>query len=145
MLRHVWSVLCTKTVIDVETNNISLFEVIEQLQVRRPLAGKGNARFHVENPFGFQWVSLWTRAEHDKATQGHARDRVFDPSGALAFGGEYEVDLRQKPRTRVRRTVSTVFKASGRYEFCTEVKSGRTWKEVSRIPLTVSVETETEK
>ncbi len=141
MLRHVWSVLCTKSVIDVETNNISLFEVIEELQVRVPLAGKGNAKFHGVAPVGFQWVSLWTRAEHGKGTQGHARDRILEPSGAIAFDGEYEVDLHGKQRTRVRRTVNTVFKASGRYEFCTEVKSGKTWKEVARIPLTVSVET----
>ncbi len=36
MIEHVWSVVCAKTATDRQTNTISLFEVIEQINANFP-------------------------------------------------------------------------------------------------------------
>ena len=41
MIEHAWSVLCTRSVTDRESNNISLFEVIEQISTVGPAPPPG--------------------------------------------------------------------------------------------------------
>ena len=57
MARHVWTVVCTKAVTDPRSNNISLIDVTEQLNLspETPLTGVAQIRFPLTV------VSLWIR------------------------------------------------------------------------------------
>jgi hypothetical protein len=60
MIDHVWTILCSRAVIDRDTNNMSLLEVIEQLTLgdaSPPVEGEGLA------PIQLELVTLWTRRE----------------------------------------------------------------------------------
>ena len=75
MIRHVWSVLCEKSIIDRDTNNISL-DVLER--VAMTLQGSREDRVLVPTPI--RLVSLW---QHDgeSSEPGRARVRVLGPGG----------------------------------------------------------------
>ena len=78
MIDHVWTILCSRAVIDRDTNNMSLLEVIEQLTLgdaSPPVEGEGLA------PIQLELVTLWTRRRDDESESGRARIRFYRPSG----------------------------------------------------------------
>ncbi len=79
MIRHVWSVLCTKSSIDSDTNNISLFEILEQIQVSQFPEPAGDAITVV--PMPVELVSLWTREPVGEPQQGECRLTMYSPRG----------------------------------------------------------------
>jgi len=48
MLEHIWSVLCSRSVIDSETNNVSIQDVIEQITINAEPAENGFLPFPME-------------------------------------------------------------------------------------------------
>lgn len=143
MLRHVWSVICSKSVIDNDSNNISLFDVIEEVRIELRKEVTPDITSHGAISFNFEWVTLWARAEFGKPTKGQVRDCVLDPSGKVIGEREYEVDLSKHERFRIRRMLQNpLFQVSGQYQFCTQVKGEKQgiWNDVSSVPLTVFVE-----
>jgi hypothetical protein len=101
MIRHVWSVACSKASIDNQTNNISLFEVLEQLQVphwpERPpdgVIGVGALPLEI--------VSLWIRVPLDVPERGECRIRVRAPGGSVLESGAQVMDLAAYRRFRSR-------------------------------------------
>lgn len=86
MVKHVWSVICSKSSIDKTTNNVSLFEVLEQIQfkVQGPNvmeAKKKAAESHIVAPFSFEIVSLWYRESVTDGKDVDVKLIVSDPKG----------------------------------------------------------------
>ena len=133
MIDHVWSVICSRSSTDKETNNLSLFDIIEQLNVLGPLpdAGAKNAV-----PVAYEIVSLWARsgAEPEEST---GRVRLVGPNGAEAFTQEFPVNLTGHARMRTQlRTVGFPILGSGRYVFFIEIRRPNdNWESVARIPV----------
>lgn len=77
-IEHVWSVLCISSSVDKESNNISLFNIVEQLAVspiiKPPVSTNGktvttkpkNSRDVTFVQFPMEIVSFWNREESDK-------------------------------------------------------------------------------
>lgn len=63
MIHHAWTVLCARSLIDRDTNNISL-DVLEQLNVQIPPPLQGAGGFVL--PARLEVVSLWFRAAEDE-------------------------------------------------------------------------------
>src|SRR3989338_5214550 len=64
MINHLWSIACSRTSVDRESNNISLFEVLEQLTLSGGPIQPGKKGVV---PILFEIVSLWTK-EHENET-----------------------------------------------------------------------------
>ncbi len=138
-MRHVWTVICMQSVIDRDSNNLSLIEVLEQFQLVPPAGVKPT---DCRMPFNMQWVTLWSRSEGEEPSKHRARDTVLAPSGKRLFRREYEVDLVGTPRNRVRRgLVGLRLPESGEYLFVTEhrTESRQSWKKASVVPIQVKV------
>jgi hypothetical protein len=123
------------SVIDIETNNVSLLNVLEQINIAGPEPTE-NARALV--PLAFEIVSLWERFPNDQPIHGQFRILVGRPSNAAL--GEFvgDVDLTEYIRTRSRtRVVGMEIPEAGRYEFRIQVRDDpdHDWGDVSRIPL----------
>ncbi len=133
MIDHVWSVLCRRSSIDRETNNISLFDVVEQLQ----LFEGSEVPSSVAGPF--EIVSLWTRSA--EPTRGEAQISLRGPSGRLLIPPLLqEIDLREARRLRARQRLSLIpIEGSGVHVFSIERRlHGRErWDEVATIPVDV--------
>lgn len=135
MIAHVWSVLCRKVSIDRETNNVSLFDVLEQIQVYEWAGPAG-----IAGPF--ELASLWYRP--DVPSRGEARVTLRSPSGRLLHEATQEIDLREFRRVRVRYLIPGMhIEGSGTYSFIVEGRqqNAEDWFAAASIPLEVNVTT----
>jgi hypothetical protein len=134
MIDHVWSVVCGRSSTDRETNNISLFDVIEQLNVLGPLP---EPAARVALPIPFEVVSLWSRSNPDLAIESRGRVKMIAPNGDQAFVQEFPINLNENPRMRTQlRSVGFPLLGTGRYIFTVEIlRAGDIWETVARIPV----------
>jgi hypothetical protein len=135
MIEHVWSVLCTRASIDKETNNISLFDVIEQIAIVDWTGQPGTAAAE------FELVSLWTRDELNRPERAEARVSVRNPSGRRSVEQIQEIDLRQFRRLRARSAFKGLpIEGPGLYIFIVEMRvpGQEQWIPVAKVPLDVT-------
>ncbi len=142
MIRHAWTVVCEKTIVDRETNNISL-DAVEQLG----FAGIPSLPPDAQGlllPCRIDVVSLWYRDELAQAARGKSRMRVLAPNGEAVAGGETDVDLTTFVRARTLSRLAALpvpvgASRGGRFMFIIELEQSNDWVEVARVPLEVEV------
>ncbi len=139
MIEHVWSVLCAQAVVDKTTNNISLFNVIEQLQisVSQPLP-EGTQSV----PFPHNIVSTWQRADYEVPAETRARIRLKGPTREYEGQAPFEVNIQEEDIHRRRTVVSLThipLSGPGLYHFIIEQEDQSTdgWVQVAKLPLEV--------
>jgi hypothetical protein len=140
MITHIWTVLCSQSIVNENTKNISLIEVLEQLNIvgLAPPAEQENTI-----PITFDVVSLWSREADNQPSRRPARVHFLSPSSALIREFEYEVDLSVYQRIRtVGRINGLPFREAGQYHFIIQLRGEREaeWQEVARIPLQIGIE-----
>jgi hypothetical protein len=136
MIEHVWTVVCGRATTDKETNNISLLEVIEQLNLLGP-APDPSVRIAV--PIPFECVSLWSRSNLAEPEESLGRLKIIAPNGTELLVQEFPVNLSQDIRMRTQmRSIGLPLAGTGRYMFTVEIRrvSGE-WNVVARIPVQV--------
>jgi hypothetical protein len=144
MIRHVWSVLCLKSVIDKDTNNITLVDVLEQLNVViSPVPSpQGRAVLPVE----YELISFFTREGDNQPCRGAMRITLQGPSGnAIDEPNQFPIDLsasfeRSRNRTRM---AGIPLVGPGIYNFLVEYQDEMDtgWKTAARLPLQVAINT----
>ena len=136
MVEHVWSVLCTRSIVDQRTNNASLLEVLEQITILEPIPANMQ---QVALAFPFELVSLWQRSNYDQPARGEGRIRIEMASG-LHNLPQFQIDITgagiHRMRTMIRMN-GLPFNGLGVYKFVVELKddSVEEWKRVATIPL----------
>ena len=148
MVRHVWSVLCAKSSIDKETNNVSLFEVLEQLTVNvgKEDVAKAKEAAVTEGfgvPVDFEIVTLLDR-EVIKGKLGSALTaEIIDPSGKQLRSFSHAFEFTEgKRRMRVQiRAKGFPVTASGMYRLVIRLTEGaeKKGRVVADIPLEVII------
>ena len=137
MLDHIWTVLCSRAMVDKFTNMVSLEGVIEQMTVHgQPEPGPAV-------PTNLDVMSLWARRDLRIPAQARARLSVISPSGKTLGATEYDVLLEETERHRQRITFPAFpLETAGRYVFRVEVQleAGGEWSECARVPLSVVFE-----
>jgi hypothetical protein len=139
MAEHIWSVLCSKSVIDKDTQQVSLFEVLEavHIQLGEPIKGPGLIRFATEV------VSLWARSEKNTGETATAKCEVITPDGESVHAAEMTLDFSEKLRFRsIFRAEGFPIHGSGVYTFKISVKDGASdeWRPAASLPIEVTVE-----
>lgn len=142
MLDHIWTVLCSRAMVDKYTNTVSLEGVIEQMTVRgQPVPGTAT-------PANLDAMTLWARRDPNIPTQARARLSVISPSGKTLGATEYDVHLEETERHRQRITFPAFpLETAGRYVFRVEVQPdvGGEWLECASVPLSVAFEPKAER
>lgn len=136
MIRHVWSVLCAKSVTDSVTNNISLIDVVEQIAAVPPTTPSPQGTGMVLVPL--EIVSLWARENPSIPARGRARVDLVGPNGAALANFQFEIDLSRFERLRTQGKMNGVpVVAAGLYSFIVSMQQGPqdSWLEVARVPL----------
>lgn len=132
MIDHVWSVLCSNAVTDKESNNISLHNVVESLEIFTVPQEAGLLPIHLE------FVSLWIRRDPQVSVKGNSRVSFVSPSGKTVTSNELAVDLSKAESTRNRLIHDGLsLDESGRYHFVVEIQANGDWHQVASIPLAV--------
>lgn len=140
---HRWSILCTTSSVDTKNNNVSLFNVVEQVQVTKdPLAKKsGPKQDRIFVPMRLEFVTLWEKIRSDESATGTVEVHLEDPLGELLQQFRYELSM---PKNRVRNftTLEGFFVTKeGRYVFKIKAKGSQEddLQDVGEIPLQVDI------
>ena len=135
MARHVWTILCTKASIDSRSNNISLFEVVDQLNVVGPPQDE-----RVEIPARFDLVTQWTRSDPEEPERVTGRISLRLPNGDMVGGSEFEINLSESLRHRNVISISSLpIHGPGDYRFVIDYRpaSGGDWEATYQLPLQI--------
>ena len=136
MAQHLWTVLCTNSSIDQTTNNVSLFGVVEQLQI----GGGAPTDQRIIIPAQFQLVILWMRSNLDQPEMATARFSLQSPNGEVSPGGEVQVELSTAIRSRNVITINGLpVNGPGVYKFITEIRGldEQEWTRVHELPVQI--------
>jgi hypothetical protein len=147
---HVWSVLCLQSTVDEETNELSMFKILEELNVtskEKLRYGKdGVLKTAIGLPVTFQLITLWQKLEGKGAVKFDARIEYVDPSGISHKPFDHEIAIPAgKTRARHRFNVSSILvNQSGQYLFKISArdKNRKAFKHVTDVPLTIVLKEE---
>jgi len=145
-LKVIWAILCQSSVTDSGTNNISLFNVVEEIQLpAQPPQSLGEAVSRNISPAVLELVVLWIRSEMEGPERGLGRVRLIQPGGAeTTLGQDFEVDLNKFLRLRSRlRLAGLPTSGEGNYLFKLDGKpAGGEWTQMFEFPLRVILQAE---
>jgi hypothetical protein len=137
MIRHIWSVLCQSASFDVQTNNVSLLNIVEAITVSGDLNPAHPAIVQAE------LVSLWHRENIDTAASGKMRLFYIDPNGNQSNPIFLPIDLTRSPFHRTRINIPGLpIISRGSYTFNVEyqLQDRDEWSLVAQLPLVVLVQ-----
>lgn len=141
MIKHAWTVLCRRSSIDKDSNNISISDVLERLQVNvKPELVEGKDAFTL--PVEYEIVSLLYRDSKGKEEEVSLRVEFRDPEDKNLSKTDFNIivkpeHLRMRNRSRIK---GLILNETGTYTFLLSVKQGNSkYKEVARIPLEVHI------
>lgn len=143
MIHHAWTILCRGSSTDKESNNITLFEVVEQVATPltpelQDLAKKSSAL----TPLTFELITLWSREQADVPAKGEVVVEIKSPSGSTKKLGQYDVDLTTKMRARASATMPGLpVSEEGLHWITVSIRiftNGDDLRAVGRLPLQVS-------
>ncbi|MBN2549898.1 MAG: hypothetical protein JXB15_12115 [Anaerolineales bacterium] len=134
MIQHVWSVLCQGSSIDSDSNRISLFNILESIQV---IADQGKI---INLPIPFEIISLWVQDASHSPAQGETRVSYIQPSGDTKSISTTKLDLSEAAFFR-HRVIGRGLQLSGpgRYTFLVEFQNEgeEIWHSAASIPFFV--------
>ena len=142
MTKHIWSVLCKKTIIDTDTNNISLIDVFEQLQAKVNLPQNKNIKLSI--PLEYEVVNFWYKENTDKKEEVDVEITLIDPNNKSlkSFINTITIpDNKKRVRTRLKITGLPIT-ISGIYRFIVKIKEKNTknYKQVAELPIEIKIE-----
>ena len=145
ILKVLWAILCESSVVDQETNRISLLNILEGIRVPEPLATIAEESALPAAPVNCDLFILFARSDPEAGEQGKGRIRMQFPADTPEArlpdpAPEFAVDLTaaQQHRVRLRFPVLPYYK-QGTYHFIIEAADAAGgWRPLFEIPLEVS-------
>ncbi len=144
MIEHYWTVLCRKGVIDSDSNNISLHEVLEQLNIIGVPPGKDE---YAAIPGPYEVVSLWGRSNYNEPAKGTARYVIVYEPGKDQKASEkqlIEIDLTKHNRSRSKLSLSILpilGEGLHRIQVALKMEGESDWREITSLPYEVRFQT----
>ena len=137
-MKNIWSILCTRSIIDQRTNALSLIDCVDELTVTFSKLEEMSA-VNKNIPIILEVVSLW----HDEAKEAERIlpyiIEIVDPQGQKI--GEFRNEAKfEVGKTRLRAITGingVKLTSEGKYFFKVLVPEGETVKLISEIPVDV--------
>jgi hypothetical protein len=142
-LIHIWSVLCSNSTLDRNTNNVSLFNVLEQLNVPKEKFSKAadNPAANVVVGVNCELITLWKKAEKDKVVLAEEKIELADPNNKVLGSIINAIEIPENShRARIRVVVNGVkITVEGEYKFKISVKNkeDKNFVEMAQVPLEI--------
>lgn len=149
-MQAIWAIICQTSIIDKDTNSVSLINVIEEIITpANPPVVKNSPSYEGKVYLAqelFELVILWSRSDADVPERGEARIRLVTPKGNQTTITTGEVDLTRYLRLRVRTHFPGLPYAEdfeGIYNFVIEARNeSGDWEEKFKLPLRVAVQSQ---
>lgn len=138
MIKHAWTTVCSKVIVDKNTNNISI-DIAEQIKIESQTTPE---QYPIRVPgFHLMIVSLWYRDDSDEERICNSRIKYLGPDGSEMGTLSFDLNLEENSRLRTMVTLSNIpLKGPGWHYFVVEQKIRNKWVEVARIPHEVQIE-----
>ena len=146
-IKHIWTVIAESSVVDQQTNNVSIHKILEQLNIN---VSPKDQELLKKNPgkallvhFPFQVISLWQSINPKKNPKAEIEVELFDPIGQNLQRATFKL-IFEPNKSRLRSILSNpdirVFD-TGLYLFKIRIKEEEEdeFLEVAEIPLEVRV------
>lgn len=141
-MKYISAILCEKSTIDSETNNISLYNCLEKFTIGVPNNIQTNGIINV--PVNYEIISFWIDDSNNKTWKGEILIEFYDPQ--VNKLKEFKMDLSNlgKPgnRLRARQRISGIgVKESGYYLFKLKYRENKnnTYETMAEIPLEIVI------
>lgn len=142
MIKHIWSVLCQKSSIDQQSNNVSLFDVFEALEVGiNPVVNiktADNPEFNI--PVQYQVVTLWTITDA-KNNEGEVHITLIYPDGKekILVNSDLKFPAGKRRMRSINQIQGLPVNKSGDYHFIVELEQEGKFQKVADLPLEVKL------
>ncbi len=139
-MKNIWSIICEKSSIDAQTNLLSLFNCIEevQLMIDRKKMSKNDK---LVIPFNLQLISFWTIEDDTRENLAEIKIDLVDPKGEVL--NEFSVGLKAKKGEKRLRSITNMqgiqITEGGRYYYRILQKKGTKFEVASETPLDVNL------
>jgi len=139
-MKNIWSIIASRTIIDKESNMLSILDCIEQINV----SSKDNTidKKVIKNiPAKFEIISFWIDEEISKERQGKFMIELYDPN--INKINEFQSTFVMPKKMKRIRTIITFeglpITTAGEYLFKIKLKNDKkeSYKQVSELPLEV--------
>ncbi len=138
-MQHIWSILCQKSSIDFETNLVSLFECIEEVNLVFNGTKEANSE-KIVVPVNWQLVNYWV-VEEGNEKELEIRIDFINPQGDVFNTFENKIDLQENIKRFRSRTNINGFEVtkSGRYKVIVNQKKGGDYIQVAELPVDLNI------
>ena len=144
LIQHIWSILCSSSSIDSQTNNVSLYNIVEEVGFKLQQTNEQQVNFSEEKkwPFNVEVVSLWKRTNQGNLV-ADAKIELLDPSNKKMQEVLYKLEFKpqhQRMRSIIKMNGITIT-GQGEYNFSILLKEDGSdkFKEITRIPIVVKI------
>lgn len=141
-LKHIWTILCQKSSVDANSNILSLFEILEKIDISldksAPKLQEGQA---FAMPFHLEIVSYW-RKTSNKTARGEIQFVFFSPEKQELGKLPVEIDIAENLQaTRVLAKMDGMkFTKSGEYTVQVQQKINGNFEPVREVPFDVNIQ-----
>ena len=140
-MKNIWSVICERSVIDKDTNSISLFNSLEELNINYSGEEKLEKTKIKNIPISFEIASLWFDENIEKDRKFEIILEILDPDNKITNKSAQECAM-EKGKKRLR-TIAKLnglgITGSGLYKIIIKYKYGKTIKVASEIPIDIEI------
>jgi hypothetical protein len=81
-IEHIWSVMSQKSIVDMNTNNLSILDILERINVVLNSSDKFNDKNPATIPFLFEVISYWRKSDAvgNKEINGESKICIYSPT-----------------------------------------------------------------
>ena len=141
MIKHIWSIIAQKAMIEAQTNSLSLIGVLEEITVGIN-KNLNNENSTINVPINYDVVSYLSRDK--EGPNPEMKIEIVNPAGKIVKSFEYIVDW-EKGKQRMRAKVNIngfVVDGEGNYTFKIGLKENGDYKTLAELPLLVRLSNE---
>jgi len=143
-MKHIWTVLCQNSSIDKETNLLSMFSCVEQLNIKIDRAKVKNIdKLGIPININIQLISYWLIENPNEDNVLRIKLELLDPEGKLINAFPREINIKKGP-LRFRNIINIKgikIKKEGRYIFKMTHRgdNDKNFKTVAESPLDIKL------
>lgn len=140
-IKHIWSVLCSNSSIDQTTNNVSLFNVIEQIELTKKSGSEFNEDVEKGIGINLELITLWQKTGRQTSFEHFVE--FVDPIGKVLNEIKFPFNFPEKvKRFRANLKIQGLkITKGGEYNFRISVKeeSQTKFTKIHELPLLIEV------
>lgn len=142
-VRHIWSVICQKAVIDSGSNTASLLEVLEKLTLTPAAQDKEHIKAGktVAVSVKFEIVSYWKKITQNKIAREEISVILYSPSKKKLGEGniKFEIPFDKKGVRTITKFEQLPIDGEGEYMMEVRLKKGEKYTLITEVPFDVEI------